>query len=990
MDNNSSQNKKYFEELAKKRASGLKDVHRPALKNVQIYFIYDLLQNADNAQATYAIFELYRDKLVFKHNGQKHFTISNPANEEDDLKNNKLGDVNAITSIANINQKEPKIGRIGFGIKSIYDYTSTLFIFDANFCFKIEKYVIPTLLTEDYEGRNSDETIFVIPVAFHTHSEIFKKLQNIDYPNLFLKTIASITYTIDSQFTCKIERNIELEINYADIKVEFTNYLCQKGDTLIHQRFWVFKRLVKEYPISIAFLVGEDGYLKPVSKTFAFCFFQTKESTNLNFMINAPFLMTVERTKIKPDEPHNQLMIKELAILSAKSLMIFKDIGQKYNVQLINDNFLYIVPVRSNMIVESKNQISFVPFVQEIKKVFLTEEIIPTENGFTSRKNAYWASDQKLLQLINNEQLTLLVNNPNAKWVLKSLDRNIWGANNGFICSIVQLVICDYTLFNAKIPDLKHLSGWVVGSPTIQYPDFKDCFDPASEVEDLNPFSSCEKPNASGMGFGCGSGWGSGWGSGTSNWGTNVGKTPETGQQNGWTASSKGWVTAQPYDWGTNGSQNWGTGQQSNWKTSSGNWGTGLQKTANNSASKNSNQNKSSFKGISVEFIEKQSFEWLNSFYKWINESKARIDMAKTIPIFLDKNKKAVSAFNPENKNLQLFFPVFTKAEQNYPTVNPDLFKNEENFVFMRKIGISVPSIVKNHIYDITLPNWKGDSQADFKKIIFYFQYCSLDEREPLIEKLKDTELLLFESKENKGIQKGKPETLYFPSQLLIEYFEPLPQTRFICIDNYKSMLGENKSEKVIQFFMSLGVRKSISVIEESASNEELNKYKVYFPSSTFGRICKEFRIEGFNEVFQAIQRDHSRSITLWNILLQFAKTKNLKQFYEGKSEFSSNKGESMMYHSTFRSRLINEKWLVTSKNEFVSPCEIFLVELPKEYSIDDPAISDLADFLKIKKRKVELLTSEYIEDHDFVERIKKAGLFEKFTRELKEAESKK
>lgn len=99
-----------------------------------------------------------------------------------------------------------------------------------------------------------------------------------------------------------------------------------------------------------------------------------------------------------------------------------------------------------------------------------------------------------------------------------------------------------------------------------------------------------------------------------------------------------------------------------------------------------------------------------------------------------------------------------------------------------------------------------------------------------------------------------------------------------------------------------------------------------------------------------------------------------------------------MEYPSIFRLKLINEKWLITSKNEFVSPNEIFLKELPEQFNIDDPAVPALADFLNIKKRNVELLTNDYIKDHDFVERAKKAGLLEKFIKELetKEAESKK
>ena len=64
------------------------------------HFVYELLQNADDALATEASFEIYNDKLIFKHNGMKKFTVSNPDTEEEDRKKGLLGNLNSITSIA--------------------------------------------------------------------------------------------------------------------------------------------------------------------------------------------------------------------------------------------------------------------------------------------------------------------------------------------------------------------------------------------------------------------------------------------------------------------------------------------------------------------------------------------------------------------------------------------------------------------------------------------------------------------------------------------------------------------------------------------------------------------------------------------------------------------------------------------------------------------------------------------------------------------------
>ena len=79
----------------------------------QAHFIYELLQNADDAKATTARFILEHNRLIFAHNGTRHFSVSDPAEEECDSEEGKLGDINSITSIGNSNKTEASIGKFG-------------------------------------------------------------------------------------------------------------------------------------------------------------------------------------------------------------------------------------------------------------------------------------------------------------------------------------------------------------------------------------------------------------------------------------------------------------------------------------------------------------------------------------------------------------------------------------------------------------------------------------------------------------------------------------------------------------------------------------------------------------------------------------------------------------------------------------------------------------------------------------------------------------
>ena len=168
--------KKWFDKLYQKRqntATTLMDDF--AISNMwnsviekysdQAHFIYELLQNANDAKATKSSFQLTKNGLYFKHNGTKNFWVSNPDNEKLDQQNNKLGDINAITAVARSNKKDHStIGKFGVGFKAVFQYTETPHIYDPNFQFKISKFIVPIKLDNDLTDRQNNETVFYFPL----------------------------------------------------------------------------------------------------------------------------------------------------------------------------------------------------------------------------------------------------------------------------------------------------------------------------------------------------------------------------------------------------------------------------------------------------------------------------------------------------------------------------------------------------------------------------------------------------------------------------------------------------------------------------------------------------------------------------------------------------------------------------------------------------------------------------------------------------------
>ena len=127
------QEKLYFEALSMDRAESADMLEKPSMRGIknsvvekysdQAHFIYELLQNADDAKATSARFILERGRLIFAHNGTRRFSVTNPKSEDRDSLKGTLGDVNAITSIANSNKTEASIGKFGVGFKAVFQYT---------------------------------------------------------------------------------------------------------------------------------------------------------------------------------------------------------------------------------------------------------------------------------------------------------------------------------------------------------------------------------------------------------------------------------------------------------------------------------------------------------------------------------------------------------------------------------------------------------------------------------------------------------------------------------------------------------------------------------------------------------------------------------------------------------------------------------------------------------------------------------------------------
>ena len=476
MDNLSIQ---YFKKLNQRKEKWIKDVlSDPSGKALldsgvdkyadQAHFIYELLQNADDTNATEASFELKQDRLEFSHNGERHFNITNPDTEEEDKKNAKIGDINAIVSYGQSGKKESdevKIGKFGAGFKSVYQYTSIPEIYDRDFCFRIKTQYIPELIENKDPRSNKNETLFILPFdePEKAYDDISHKISSLKLPLLFLNHLKIIICTYNNK-SVLYEKKVEETIRFKDCVAERICMTCNETK----ERLWLFTAdYEKGFKYSVGFVIDEDDNIIK-SNYDAFCYFLTKEHTGLNFIIHAPFLLTESRETIKADQKHNHEMVNLLSKLAVTSILHLKEIGIGKNKQYINDDvYLSVLPIDEDAFASGNNRdkLSFLPFYEDIKEMVINEKILPCTNGieYVDAINACWMRTPQMWKTFNDEQLQILTENSDAKWIFKEGNNfNNSSTNNNVFYNYIDDVLSEYSIdfdskfrfgFNRKIYD---------------------------------------------------------------------------------------------------------------------------------------------------------------------------------------------------------------------------------------------------------------------------------------------------------------------------------------------------------------------------------------------------------------------------------------------------------------------------------------------------------------------------------------------------------
>ena len=406
---------KLFELLRQDKLEDFKVLTKRTNKNIfrgiiekypeSAHFVYELIQNADDAKATNVKITLYNDKIVFKHDGKKHFDITD-VKENENNPDSHIGDLNAILSACS-NKEDDKetIGKFGVGFKSVFQYTNNPLIYDEKFWFSIENYIIPKLLDEDYSGREPNETVFVLPFfeKEKAYSEIKDRLLKLSLPVVFLNNVKNVEWNIiDENVSHSYSKNIISNGVIHDIDYEY----CKLKDGKDTKTMYLFHRNVSisegMFKVSVGYFISDKGQIDIDVKPFIHCFFPTSEKFEGCFISNAPFLLVDNRDRFLESKVVNNEFIEAIAKLAAESLLCLRDIDE--SKKLINDNIFKMANIKDD---SARNQFLKKCYIDIMK----TEKIILSKSLQYENLNRLMYSSESFYNFFTNKEVQALYDN---------------------------------------------------------------------------------------------------------------------------------------------------------------------------------------------------------------------------------------------------------------------------------------------------------------------------------------------------------------------------------------------------------------------------------------------------------------------------------------------------------------------------------------------------------------------------------------------------
>jgi hypothetical protein len=327
------------------------------LYSERTHFIFELIQNAEDAGATELAFEMFGDRLELRHDGRP-FTGADVRGVCGVGKSAKSGDLTAI-------------GKFGIGFKSVYAYTRSPRVHSGDEHFGIENYVRPFAV--EPPAVPSAGTLFVFPFdhdtvpAAEAASEIAAALAALQpLILLFLRSITRLRVAGARVPASVLERTV-VPGPAAQRRVT----LSRNGRLDEEWLAWHRQALDQAPPVEIAFRT-EAGRLVPCDSSPLIVSFPTEKETFLGFLVQGPYRTTPARDNVPGHDPSNQLLVRETGTLLGDVLRELRDDG------LLTVEALQALPLEEPRFPAGS---MFRPLFDAVGEILTAEPMIPVAGG---------------------------------------------------------------------------------------------------------------------------------------------------------------------------------------------------------------------------------------------------------------------------------------------------------------------------------------------------------------------------------------------------------------------------------------------------------------------------------------------------------------------------------------------------------------------------------------------------------------------------------
>lgn len=388
------------------------------------HFIYELLQNAEDAEAKSIQFIQYPDRLEVFHDG-KPFTSANLQG---------LCDIGKSDKVDNLNQ----IGEFGIGFKSVFGICDSVRLYSApeHFRNSLENDAVPFAVEILDFTRPEDIQEETIPSAYTTkfvfpytvgqtfsgftsikalNDTISRKLQNLGITTLlFMKNLELIEYQIlTGEEPVKGEYLLDkTELNDHCLLVSALGTAEMEESNDVSDEvisYLKFSRPLEKYAqrtVDIAFpiRIEKDGMYHCIKSPtpYVSVYFPTETESKLDFIVQGPYRTTPNRSSIPADTIDNIYLAEETAILLRQSIIELKESGK------LNMSFVKVLPISEKRF---ETFDLFMPLYEAVKELFRSVAIIPSRSGkYVLARYAKISRQERLANVFTDDKLSQLIN----------------------------------------------------------------------------------------------------------------------------------------------------------------------------------------------------------------------------------------------------------------------------------------------------------------------------------------------------------------------------------------------------------------------------------------------------------------------------------------------------------------------------------------------------------------------------------------------------